>query len=144
MHHYSKIYLHHLTCLFANVFAVQPIIETTVSAEIVNGTHYQSVSCSAISGRPEPLVSWLVNGLPASDFPFIVVVNNSLPSNETFTASSVLRFPTHLQDEDRMTCVVHHQTFPQAALTTVRVETYSKLVFAADPIGVVVFARRCC
>ncbi|XP_030600777.1 uncharacterized protein LOC115790907 [Archocentrus centrarchus] len=105
---------------------VQPEIETTVSAEIVNGTHYQSVSCSAINGRPEPRVSWSVDGLPPSAFPFIVVVNNTLPSNDTITVSSILRFPTHLQDKDSMTCVVDHLTFPQATLTTVRVETYTR------------------
>ncbi|XP_035766166.1 uncharacterized protein si:ch211-149e23.4 [Neolamprologus brichardi] len=105
---------------------VQPEINITLNAETINGTHYQSVSCSAINGRPEPQISWLVNGYPPSDFPLIEVVNNTLPSNDTFTVSSVLRFPTHLQEEDKVTCVVEHLTLPQPAVTTVRVETYTR------------------
>lgn len=138
MHYYPETCLCHSTCLFFNLFTVQPEINITLNAETINGTHYQSVSCSAINGRPEPQISWLVNGYPPSDFPFIEVVNNTLPSNDTFTVSSVLRFPTHLQEEDKVTCVVEHLTLPQPAVTTVRVETYSK------NIKVVVFLCPCC
>uniref|UniRef100_A0A3Q3ALN0 Ig-like domain-containing protein n=1 Tax=Kryptolebias marmoratus TaxID=37003 RepID=A0A3Q3ALN0_KRYMA len=71
----------------------------------INGTHYQSVSCSADGGRPTPQISWLVGGRPPSDDPFTVNVSKTLHSNGTSTLSSVLRFPTRLQDEDSVTCV---------------------------------------
>ncbi|XP_074535110.1 uncharacterized protein LOC141797538 [Halichoeres trimaculatus] len=104
----------------------RPEIQTQVNAEISNGTHYQSVSCSAVGGRPEPQISWSVGGLPPTDHHFTTDVNKSLHSNGTSTVSSILRFPTHLQDEDSVTCVVQHPTLPSPTLTSVRVEMYTR------------------
>ncbi|XP_022615495.1 uncharacterized protein LOC111232319 [Seriola dumerili] len=108
---------------FVTVVA-RPDIQILVNAETINGTHYQSVSCSAIGGRPTPQIRLLVNGLPPSDYPFTVSVSNTAHSNGTSTLSSILRFPTYLQDEDSVTCVVQHPTLPNPKHTTVRVETY--------------------
>ncbi|KAF3847526.1 hypothetical protein F7725_020554 [Dissostichus mawsoni] len=91
----------------------------------INGSHYQAVSCSAFSGRPVPQISWLVDSRPPSYYPFTVDVSETLHSNGTSTLSSILRFPTHLQDEDSVTCVVQHPTLPKPTLTTVRVETFT-------------------
>lgn len=108
-------------------FTARPEILIQVSAETVNNVHYQSVRCSAVAGRPQARISWLVKGVPASGYPFTVDVSDAeLHSNGTSTVSSILRFPTHLQDEDSVTCVVQHPTLPRPKLTTVMVETYSK------------------
>lgn len=104
----------------------RPDIQIVVNAETINGSHYQSVSCSAVGGRPLPEINWLVNGLPPSKNPFTVHVSDTAHSNGTSTLSSILRFPTHLQDEDSVTCVVKHPTLPNPEVTTVRVETYTK------------------
>ncbi|XP_017271743.2 uncharacterized protein si:ch211-149e23.4 [Kryptolebias marmoratus] len=111
--------------IFVTVVA-RPDVQITVNAEAINGTHYQSVSCSADGGRPTPQISWLVGGRPPSDDPFTVNVSKTLHSNGTSTLSSVLRFPTRLQDEDSVTCVVQHPTLPNPKLTTARVETYAR------------------
>ncbi|XP_042271047.1 uncharacterized protein si:ch211-149e23.4 isoform X1 [Thunnus maccoyii] len=102
----------------------RPDIHTLVNAETINGTHYQSVSCSAVGGRPTPQISWLVDGVSPSDYPFVVETSETLHSNGTLTLSSILRFPTHHLDDDSVTCVVQHPTLPNPKLTTVRVETY--------------------
>lgn len=110
----------------AYFFTARPDIQIQVNTETIDGLHYQSVLCSAVGGRPLPQISWLVKGLPASDYPFTVDVRDTVHSNGTSTLSSVLRFPTHLQDEDSVTCVVQHPTFQSPKHTTVSVETYSK------------------
>uniref|UniRef100_UPI0037E90F19 uncharacterized protein n=1 Tax=Semicossyphus pulcher TaxID=241346 RepID=UPI0037E90F19 len=104
----------------------RPEIQTQLTSETINGSHYQSVSCSAIGGRPKSNISWLVGGLPPSDHPFTVDVEETAHSNGTSTLSSLLRFPTHLQDEDSVVCVVEHPTLPSPTLITVRVETYTR------------------
>ncbi|XP_070826921.1 uncharacterized protein [Chaetodon trifascialis] len=111
--------------VFVTVVA-QPDIQILVNAEILNGSHYQSVSCSAAGARPLPQISWLVSGLPPSDDFFTEYVSETTHSNGTSTLSSILRFPTHLQDEDSVTCKIQHPTLPTPKLTTARVETYTR------------------
>lgn len=111
-----------------------------VSSETINDTHYQSVSCSAVGGRPTPRISWLVGGRPPSDFPFAVNEREAAHSNGTSTLSSVLRFPTRLQDEQSVTCVVKHETLPNPERSTASVETYGKprassATFASSQLG---------
>ncbi|KAM6933313.1 uncharacterized protein FYW49_001690 [Xenentodon cancila] len=111
--------------VFVTVLA-RPNIQIQVNEETISDISYQSVSCSAVGGRPTPRISWLVGGLPPSDHPFTVNVSETLHSNGTSSLSSVLRFPTHLQDRDTVTCVVQHPTLPIPELTTVRVKTYAR------------------
>ncbi|XP_041851800.1 uncharacterized protein si:ch211-149e23.4 isoform X2 [Melanotaenia boesemani] len=111
--------------VFVTVLA-QPDVQIQVNEKTIDATHYQSVSCSAIGGRPAPQISWLIGGLPPSDNTFNVDVTETIHSNGTSTLSSILHFPTHLQDEDSVTCVVQHMTLPNPKLTTVRVETYAR------------------
>ncbi len=120
---------------FVYSFTAQPDIQILVTAETINGTHYQSVSCSAVGGRPPAQISWLVNSLPPSENHFTVHMSDTNHSNGTSTLSSTLRFPTHLQDEDSVTCVVQHPTLPNPTLTTARVETYSKLTITAEHLS---------
>lgn len=103
----------------------------SVNAEALNGTHHQSVSCSADGGRPTPQISWLVGGRPPSGDLFTVNTSKTLRSNGASTLSGILRFPTHLQDEENVTCVVQHPTLPNRKLSTARVETCGEFVFAA-------------
>lgn len=110
----------------AYFFTARPDIQIQVNTETINGLHYQSVLCSAVGGKPQPQISWLVRGLPASDHPFTVDARDTVHSNGTSTLSSVLRFPTHLQDQDSVTCVVQHPTFLSPKHTTVSMGTYSK------------------
>lgn len=137
--------IHLRTCLlvhsFIHSFTARPDIQMLVNTETINGLHYQSVLCSAVGGRPLPQISWLVKGLPASDYPFTVDVSDTVHSNGTSTLSSILRFPTHLQDEESVTCVVQHPTLPNPKLTTVRVETYSKLTLTAECVSVCVTSQ---
>ncbi|XP_061576396.1 uncharacterized protein si:ch211-149e23.4 isoform X2 [Cololabis saira] len=111
--------------VFVTVLA-RPDIQVQVKEETISDTSYQSVSCSAVGGRPTAQISWLVGGLPPSDPPFTVNLSETPHSNGTSSLSSVLRFPTHLQDSDTVTCAVQHPTLPNPELTTVRVETYAK------------------
>ncbi|XP_029302477.1 uncharacterized protein LOC115017900 [Cottoperca gobio] len=111
--------------VFLTVIA-RPDIQILVNAETINGSDYQAVSCSAVGGRPVPQITWLVDGRSPSDYPFTVSVSETVHSNGTSTLSSILRFPTHLQDEDSVTCVVQHPTLPNPKLTRVRVETYTR------------------
>ncbi|XP_023207186.1 uncharacterized protein LOC102227050 [Xiphophorus maculatus] len=111
--------------IFVTVLA-KPEVQMAVSSETINDTHYQSVSCSAVGGRPTPRISWLVGGRPPSDFPFAVNEREAAHSNGTSTLSSVLRFPTRLQDEQSVTCVVKHETLPNPERSTARVETYAR------------------
>ncbi|XP_013880684.1 uncharacterized protein si:ch211-149e23.4 [Austrofundulus limnaeus] len=111
--------------IFVTVIA-QPDVQIMVAAEAINGTHYQSVSCSAGGGRPTPQINWLVGGRPPSGHPFTVDESKTLHPNGTSTLNSVLRFPTHLQDEESVTCAVQHPTLPNPKLTTARVETYAR------------------
>ncbi|MED6254459.1 hypothetical protein ATANTOWER_026878, partial [Ataeniobius toweri] len=111
--------------VFVTVIA-KPDIRIEVNSETINDTHYQLVSCSAVGGRPMPQISWLVGDGPPSDFPFTVNESKTLHSNGTSTLISNLRFPTHLQDEESVICVVKHETLPNPKSTTANVETYAR------------------
>lgn len=103
-----------------------------MNTETLDGVHYQSVVCSAVAGRPQAQISWLVKDVPVSGDPFTVDVSDVHHSNGTSTVSSVLRFPTYLQDEDAVTCLVQHPTLQEDKVTTVTVETYSKIALCAN------------
>lgn len=105
----------------------RPEILVQVITETLDGVHYQSVVCSAAAGRPQAQINWLVKGVPVSGDPFTVAVSDVHHSNGTSTVSSVLRFPTYLQDEDTVTCLVQHPTLQEDKVTAVTVETYSKI-----------------
>ena len=122
-----------------NSFLARPYIQILVNAETRNDTHYQYVSCTANGGRPMPQISWLIGDLPPSDYPFTVDVAETLHSNGTSTLSSILSFPTHLQDQEYVTCVVKHPTLPNPKLITRKVETYGRCRFTAAHINVAVF-----
>ncbi|XP_055751707.1 uncharacterized protein LOC129832016 isoform X4 [Salvelinus fontinalis] len=109
--------------MFLTVLA-RPDIHTVVTEDTDNATHYQSVTCSATNGKPVALIRWEINGSPPTDNSSVEMRNTSY-TNGTATMTSILRFPTHLQDQDRVTCVVQHPTLPDPAThVTVGVETF--------------------
>ncbi|XP_029528397.2 uncharacterized protein LOC115136772 isoform X3 [Oncorhynchus nerka] len=109
--------------MFLTVLA-RPDIYTVVTEDTDNATHYQSVTCSATNGKPVALIRWEINGSPPTDDSSVEMRNTSY-TNGTATMTSLLRFPTHLQDQDRVTCVVQHPTLPDPTTrVTVRVETF--------------------
>lgn len=103
-----------------------------MNTETLDGVHYQSVVCSAVAGRPQAQISWLVKGVPVSGDPFTVDVSDEQHSDGTSTVSSVLRFPTHLQDEDSVACSVQHPTLQEDKVTAVTVETYGKIALCVN------------
>ncbi|XP_038817698.1 uncharacterized protein LOC120018552 [Salvelinus namaycush] len=109
--------------MFLTVLA-RPDIYTVVTEDTDNATHYQSVTCSATNGKPMALIRWEINGSPPTNDSSVGMRNTSY-TNGTATMTSFLRFPTHLQDQDRVTCVVQHPTLPDPTThVTVRVETF--------------------
>lgn len=113
-------------------FAARPEILVQVNTKTQDGVHYQSVVCSAVAGRPQAQLSWLVKGVPVLGDPFTVNVSDVHHSNGTSSVSSVLRFPTYLQDEDTVSCLVQHPTFQEDRVTAVAVETYSKIALCVN------------
>ncbi|XP_041734862.1 uncharacterized protein LOC121568381 [Coregonus clupeaformis] len=123
------------TCVFATddeeitnsmllTVLARPDIHTVVTEDTDNATHYQSVTCSATNGKPVALIRWEINGSPPTDDSSVGMRNTSY-TNGTATVTSILRFPTHLQDQDMVTCVVQHPTLPDPTThVTVRVETF--------------------
>nr|XP_046171962.1 uncharacterized protein si:ch211-149e23.4 isoform X3 [Oncorhynchus gorbuscha] len=109
--------------MFLTVLA-RPDIHTEVTEDTDNATHYQSVTCSATNGKPVALIRWEINGSSPTDNSSVGMRNTSY-TNGTATVTSILRFPTHLQDQDRVTCVVQHPTLPDPTThVTVGVETF--------------------
>ncbi|KAM6987977.1 nectin-1-like [Tautogolabrus adspersus] len=130
--------------VFLTVVA-RPEIQIQLSAETINGSHYQSVSCSAVGGRPVSKISWLVDDLPSPDHPLTQHTIETVHPNGTSTVSSTLRFPTHLQDQESVVCIVQHPTLPSPTLTTVRVEhTVSSQSQLRVCVVVFVFLHLCC
>ncbi|XP_010891948.2 uncharacterized protein si:ch211-149e23.4 [Esox lucius] len=110
--------------MFLTVLA-QPDIHTVVTQDTDDVTHYQSVTCTAANGKPTAMMGWEINGNPPLEDFFTVVFSNTSYINGTGTVTSTLRFPTHLQDQDRVTCVVQHPTLPDnTTWVPVRVETF--------------------
>lgn len=125
--HNCFLYQHHPRHVFEFFcFEARPDIHTVVTEDTDNATHYQSVTCSATNGKPMALIRWEINGSPPTDNSSVEMRNTSY-TNGTATMTSILRFPTHLQDQDRVTCVVQHPTLPDPTThVTVGVETFSK------------------
>ncbi|XP_053729725.1 hemicentin-1 isoform X1 [Synchiropus splendidus] len=91
-----------------------------MGAKTINGTHNQSVWCSAVGGRPPPQISWLINNSQSVD------TNQTEHANGTVTLTSTVHLLTHLLEDDRVTCLVKHPTLPGSEQVTVKVETYVK------------------
>ncbi|KAJ8368457.1 hypothetical protein SKAU_G00084850 [Synaphobranchus kaupii] len=109
--------------VFLTVLA-RPDVHTNVESTVENGTHYQMASCSAIAGKPAAAISWSIDSDHTKDGGFSVSETTSPHHNGTATQTSVLRFPTHLQEAAEVTCVVSHPALPEPIQEAVRVHTY--------------------
>ncbi|KAJ8392111.1 hypothetical protein AAFF_G00079170 [Aldrovandia affinis] len=109
--------------VFLTVLA-RPEVHVYTEEREENGTHFQTVTCSALSGKPAATIVWLINGSRADDGGFSVVEATQRNPNGTTTRTSVLRFPTHLQDAGEVTCSVAHPALPEPLQETVRVRTF--------------------
>ncbi|XP_061073921.1 uncharacterized protein si:ch211-149e23.4 [Conger conger] len=103
---------------------VRPDVQTNVEETVENGTQYQTASCSAIASKPAAEISWSIDSDRNADGSFSVSETTVLHLNGTSTLTSVLRFPTHLQDRAEVTCVISHPALPKPILESVRVQTF--------------------
>ncbi|KAG5269540.1 hypothetical protein AALO_G00203160 [Alosa alosa] len=103
---------------------VRPDVTVQTKKEIVNATHYQSVSCTATNAKPAPHISWEINGSAPSDDVFSVQTESAYHANGTLTLASVLRFPTHLSDESTIVCLVQHPAQAEPQRATALVQTF--------------------
>ncbi|XP_028856792.1 uncharacterized protein LOC114802243 isoform X2 [Denticeps clupeoides] len=110
--------------LFIRVL-VQPNVSAVVKEEVVNGTHYQSVTCSADGARPEPRISWEVGGAAPSGRVFTTKTESSSGPSGSSSLTSVLRFPTHMIGQDRVECVVQHPALSKPRRISAQVQMFA-------------------
>ncbi|XP_072547022.1 uncharacterized protein [Salminus brasiliensis] len=109
--------------LFLTVIA-RPKVTTHVEEDIVNGTHYQTVSCSAINAKPVAHISWEIRGVPPNPDIFSIHSSTLMHPNGTGSVFSELRFPILLNNESRVSCVVQHPALTQPGVTDIMVQTF--------------------
>ncbi|KAG7471258.1 hypothetical protein MATL_G00122560 [Megalops atlanticus] len=109
-------------CVFLTVL-VRPVVQVDLEQSMENGTHYQTVTCSALS-KPAAVIGWLINHSHPSSDVYSIVTTTIQNLNGTATQTSMLRFPTHLQEAGKVTCAVSHLTLPESLQTAVKVQTF--------------------
>ncbi|XP_062409018.1 uncharacterized protein si:ch211-149e23.4 isoform X2 [Sardina pilchardus] len=103
---------------------VRPDVNVETKEETVDGTQYQSVSCTATNAKPAPHISWEINGNAPSADVFSVQTESANHANGTLSLASVLRFPTQLNDESSVDCLVQHPALSEPQRTTAQVQTF--------------------
>ncbi|KAG9264872.1 hypothetical protein AMEX_G21209 [Astyanax mexicanus] len=103
---------------------VRPEIRTRVEEDVVNGTLYQTVHCSAINAKPMALIRWEIRGVPPDPDVFYIYTTNSTHPNRTGSVVSVLRLPVLLNNESRVSCVVQHPALLRPTVSDVELQTY--------------------
>ncbi|KAI4894049.1 hypothetical protein NFI96_024553 [Prochilodus magdalenae] len=109
--------------MFLTVVA-RPVISTHVEEEFLNGTHYQTVSCSASNAKPKAHIHWEIRGAPLSGDVFSIETTSSNHQNVTYNTTSVLSFPILLNNESRVTCVVQHQALTEPRMADITLQTF--------------------
>ncbi|KAG9348500.1 hypothetical protein JZ751_002236 [Albula glossodonta] len=109
--------------VFLNVL-VPPDVHMYVEEKMENGTHYQMVTCSAVAGKPAAAISWSIDGHHSSDSIFSVYKTTIENPNGTVTQTSVLQFPTHLQEAGEVTCTISHPALSEPQQVTKSVQTF--------------------
>ncbi|XP_036393633.1 uncharacterized protein si:ch211-149e23.4 [Megalops cyprinoides] len=111
-----------LECVFLTVL-VRPVVQVDLEQSMKNGTHYQTVTCSALS-KPAAVIGWLINGRHPSADVYSIATTTIQHPNGTATQTSMLWFPTHLQEAGEVTCAVSHLTLPESLRTAVKAQTF--------------------
>ncbi|KAL2096010.1 hypothetical protein ACEWY4_008158 [Coilia grayii] len=114
----------HVTDQVSLTVLVRPDVTIQVKEETENNTHYQSVSCFAANAKPAPQISWEINGGPPSGAIFSVQTESTRHGNGTVDLTSTLRFPTHLNDDSTVVCVVQHPALLKPRRTTALMQTF--------------------
>ncbi|XP_051966227.1 uncharacterized protein LOC127631877 [Xyrauchen texanus] len=119
--------------MFLKVIA-RPDIDITVKEEVVNGTLYQAVICSAANAKPQAFISWEIHGALPRDDIFSVNMFNMTHSNGTTSSISVLRFALIMNNESAVTCVIKHPTFTEPKRATIEVDTFVSPVMTMETV----------
>ncbi|XP_051521924.1 uncharacterized protein si:ch211-149e23.4 isoform X2 [Myxocyprinus asiaticus] len=112
----------------------RPDIDITVKEEVVNGTLYQAVSCSAANAKPEAFISWEISGALPRDDIFSVNMINTTHFNGTTSSISVLRFPLIMNNQSTVTCIIQHPTFPGIKRANIEVDTFVSPVMTMETV----------
>ncbi|XP_017346948.1 uncharacterized protein si:ch211-149e23.4 isoform X1 [Ictalurus punctatus] len=102
----------------------RPEVNTHVKEEILNGTHYQSIFCSASHAKPSASLHWDIHGAPPSEDIFSIINTNSTLPNGTGSIISMLRFPIHLNNESSVACVIQHPALTEPITTVIQLQTF--------------------
>ncbi|XP_036414897.1 uncharacterized protein si:ch211-149e23.4 [Colossoma macropomum] len=109
--------------MFLTVIA-RPEIKTHVEEDVLNGTHYQTVTCSALKAKPMAHIRWEIRGVPLSEDIFSINTTNSKYPSGTSNIISILKFPIILNNESRVSCVVHHEALTEPNMTDINLQTF--------------------
>ncbi|XP_060799702.1 uncharacterized protein si:ch211-149e23.4 isoform X2 [Neoarius graeffei] len=109
--------------LFLSVIA-QPHVKIHAEEEVLNGTHYQSIFCSASYAKPSASLHWDIRGGPPSEGIFSIHNKHSTLPNGTASIVSMLRFPIHLNNESSVACVIQHPALTEPSTTFIELQTF--------------------
>ncbi|XP_042595179.1 uncharacterized protein si:ch211-149e23.4 [Cyprinus carpio] len=119
--------------MFLTVIA-RPDVDITMKKEVVNGTLYHAVTCSASSAKPEAVIRWEISGALPRDDIFSVNMINPVHPNGTTSSISVLRFPLIMNNESTVTCVVEHPAFTEPKRAKIEVDTFVSPVISMKTV----------
>lgn len=107
----------------------QPHVKIHAEEEVLNGTHYQSIFCSASYAKPSASLHWDIRGGPPSEGIFSIHNKHSTLPNGTASIVSMLRFPIHLNNESSVACVIQHPALTEPSTTFIELQTFGRLLF---------------
>ncbi|GAA6074636.1 uncharacterized protein si:ch211-149e23.4 [Tachysurus ichikawai] len=102
----------------------RPHVETHAEEEVLNGTHYQTVFCSASYAKPTASLYWDIRGAPPDKDIFSIHNTSSQLPNGTFSIVSMLRFPIHLNNESSVACVIQHPALTEPSTTVIQLQKF--------------------
>nr|XP_015197300.1 PREDICTED: uncharacterized protein LOC107076744 isoform X1 [Lepisosteus oculatus] len=103
---------------------VRPELSIVSMGQEDEGLDYQSVMCSASNSKPAASISWMISGDAPSNVTSITSTTVTHP-NGTVTQTSVYKFPTYLQKEEFVSCMVEHPAFAEVVKMKTNVYTYA-------------------
>ncbi|KAF5893033.1 poliovirus receptor-like, partial [Clarias magur] len=102
----------------------RPYVNTHAEEEVLNGTHYQNINCSASYAKPSATLHWDIHGAPPRNDIFSIHNTHSTLPNGTVSIVSMLRFPIHRNNESSVACVVQHPALPDPITTIINLQTF--------------------